>query len=527
MKYAIVGLAALLLGACKGEVNRAAALRAAYEPQNASCTGPNGSWHCKSTPPATHAQLFSNAVPPPPVSPSCKVPHWVFDPANVSTCAADGNDCTHTACSGNQGPCATIDQIMQRIGGSCTWGQATVIEQMSADTTAAHPWTLQGTLVQGATLAFECDLPAATVTSTLTAATAKVRTSNTVQTYSDSVNFGSVAVGTLVKDTTTGANSWVASKPAATAAFMTQPLAAMSTPATTLVPAESDAANSGDTYSVYALNKANLVAINVAVADVGSYADAGVLAAQPITISNCELNDPAGVAQDPLYVGLGVTFSEVKVDRILTLSGGEGEPFDVGCVNCFLAGGLQGGRASTGRRWRMSGGILYPSPGAVYNPAGMGITLDGDPWIGSNLTLPSGGTLSSFNAQRPTSSAGDAGTTVNGYGFVWQGLTTNGYTAPGPLPYSWGGGWNNAEGSWHFDSSDGGATGINANYWTVNGQITACAVSYPVAAVATWVCNIAVSNQTLDNGNAGIVSDAGFAERAWGAYGATLMGNAQ
>jgi hypothetical protein len=483
----------------------------------ASAVGCKGSDTAQHAPPEPRAQVAQ-----PTNAPACRVQRWVFDPSDVSGCAADDNDCEHSTCSGKQGPCANVDQILQRMGGACTWGQPTVIEQMSADTGSAHPVTLRGTVAAGGSLVFQCDLPAPTTTSTLTAATAKARTANTVQTYSDTVGMGVVTTGMLVEDAATGASAWVASKLTAATAYVTQPLLATSAPATTLVPAESDSAAAGDGYSAYSLVAANLVAVDVQVTDVGSYADAGLLAQQPVTVSHCRVNDPNGAAKDPLYVGLGVTFVETRIDRKLVLSGGEGEAFDVGCVNCFFAGGLTGGRASTGYRWRVSGGIFYPSPGAVYNPAGQGITVDGDVWLGSNLTLPQGGTLVSYNAQAPTSSAGDAGTTVNGYGFTQQILTTNGY----PTLYSWGGGTNNSEGQWHFDSSNGGLTGINSNRITVNGQVTACSWSAQLGVQSAMYCQIPLDNAHMDNQFPGN-PDGGFAERAFGYYGASMSGNVQ
>jgi hypothetical protein len=491
------------------------------------CRSPRGEWLCAKRPPKVAHLKPASLGPVTPFPPAWKVDQWFFGPTGN-----DGNTCQSIG-----SPCKTISQIRDvRLGclgspSQCPRWRTTAksITQVSAETDNSDPFYLHPALEDGATFAYKCSLPAATTTSTLTAAAAKNRSANTVQTFTDTVHMSLVNAGAFIRNTgvANGANAWCASKPSGSVCNVTQPLRPTTAPATSLVPPENDSSAAGNAFSAYnTLLAANIVDIEPTIADYPSFADAGVPSAYPVTISQCEIFDPSGTGRDPMNWGVGVVGVEIQTDRTINLVGNsENGQADDGCVNCFIAGGFTGARLSSGRFFYVNGGILYPTPGALYNPAGQGIVFDGDVWIATSVTLPQGGWLTSFNAQDPTGTQIPTTVTVDSTTEIFR--TSRGYPTLG----MWGPEILNIVGNVLYDHSQSfTATNVGDGGIQFNGQSTACAWTIINPApppngefIAQWTCNVPVSNYFIDDNAAGLL-DGGFAGRVFGGYNGRLSG---
>lgn len=385
---------------------------------------------------------------------SWTVPHWFVDTANSSAAASDFNSCTSAAA-----PCLTWQEIAShRLGCANTRGcvrlrQTTDVRFMSNQSGTTDPVYLVFALENSASFTAFANLPTATVSSHFTSVTQASGCNTPHFTDSASAGFGSPLQ--FVQDTTDGASAWcldtsVGSNICQNTVAMTNattPPSAFQTPG--LWGSFSGAAGAITTtanYNAYA----NLVAVDV-VENNPVIADyTGSTPTNGSFLYHVQVIDPAGVGVDPILWGQGAVAYESRVDRVINLVGNSTK--DDGCVNCLANGGLTGGRLGTGHFWHMLGGQITANA-SIINVTGLGVALDGYVFLKTTATFAQGVSLGLFIA-------------AVGGSYTMSGYSTSAAINPGYSGVSNGvqicaGTYNvNGGGSWRYDSSHGGLTGL-------------------------------------------------------------------
>ena len=368
----------------------------------------------KNSPGITRKLLSAAAAPPEVFNPNWKLPILFVDNANVTGCASDGNDCTHSSCAGaGQGPCLTAHYVNDSkwgCGGSPKgWPrlqQVTVLSFMSTDTEA--PLYFFPAIENGGALLLTANLPAATHTGGVTSVTARTRTSDGsgVPVITDSgASPGDYPPGALLRISAGSGNMWVHAQPTGTTVVPTQPLAATVAPTTVVSPAETVISPGATT-----LVNATLVGAPIAAVEsvIGSGSDAASPQSAQVFVYHIDVTDTNGIGADGVRWGGGVIGYESKIDRVVNVTDSAGT-LDSGCVNCWLSAGIVGARPS-GALFRLNGGT-HASTATQCNPAGGAFAFDGDFWLDASCTLPGGAGIGFLNLSSPgvtLSLAGDS-----------------------------------------------------------------------------------------------------------------------
>lgn len=185
----------------------------------AACTRPDGTWQCNQAIPHAKKMAASGVGKPPP---SWGVPYWAFDPANVTTCASDGNTCTSRTCgTAGVGPCSTYGQITQRWGTICpTIFAPTQVEMLSGHSTSLDPMQVCAFGASPAYLEVFAAVPA-TCTATLSNVTPKNRATGQLLRAQAGACFGGADL--MVTDVTHPAVAWTHKNVSGAIYSLTQP----------------------------------------------------------------------------------------------------------------------------------------------------------------------------------------------------------------------------------------------------------------------------------------------------------------
>ncbi len=245
-------------------------------------------------------------------------PSWFIDPANGAGTASDKNTCT-TAAS----PCLSFGGVVQIWGGTTSprLRQNTTITFLSSQWNSADPVVFTPRIENGATVTLQGALgPAQQIAAgNLTVIAAKQRAS--AQLLDVALPAGA-APGLLVVDTTRGSRAWVYVPDSSSQGWLlSQSLVAANLP--TLLPAEDDAWQTGDSVVVYQPVTVNLDEVAPTVAD-----GATASGSPNVNIYQLRLVDPTiGEAPEEQYaqslsVGAGVNFVESSIGKVITNPGG-------------------------------------------------------------------------------------------------------------------------------------------------------------------------------------------------------------
>lgn len=335
---------------------------------------------------------FAGGSPGPTFNPNWNIPFWVIDNQNVSGCASDGNDCTHSNCLGSgQGPCLTTAQVTESRWGclgtpkACAHlKQVTVFQYLSRDDESIY---ISVAVEPGAALVLQANSPSPSHTGSVTSVNTRTRTSDAsgrLVITDSGASAGNYPAGAFLKVASGGGNMWIHSQPTATTVQPTQPLTATVTPTSVVSPAETTVTNGATTTVINSFVNINLVSVEAILAGGG---DASTTQQSQVFIQHLELEDPNGIAADGLRWGSGVIAYESKIDRVIELSDTSSN-IDSGCINCWIAGGIIGNRSS-GALFRLVGGTLA-STATQCNPSGGGFVLDGDFWLDTSCTFQDG-----------------------------------------------------------------------------------------------------------------------------------------
>lgn len=470
----------------------------ATEDQTIHCMGAAG-WRCPKLRP--HVSYGAGARPDI-FNPSWGVTTWWWGPGG-----SDSNDC---ASSGT--PCATKLEITSGRWG-CTAGSrgcprlrkvVTINQTSTSETTDSDPGYLSPTLEQNAALVYQCQLPAASHTGSLTAVTSPTRTttaSGALQRFTDSVGpFSWPALAFTISPGNVSGTTWATWSHGSINRQSKAVQHLTSFPSTVIaIPEVSPAVN--DTYSEYnALAEANLVRIDPVIE---SSSDAGASPQQTnqVQVVDCSIYDPNGVGVDPIEIGQNVSLYEVNVERSLSLKM-SGQLIDTVCDNCQLRGGVTGGRNTTGAFFRFNAGRWVSGMPVTPNIQGPGVALSGDIQIQNSATFVNGVALELVYIGDSSSDVLSLG------GFSTLSLLANGYTAANTASPAivngaqlYGPGKFNVvgNGSFGIDPQDAGQPGQNqltlAGPNQLNGQAGWCCLSG-----STIFCNgSGVAGITIDS----------------------------
>lgn len=310
----------------------------------AACQTPKGEWRCK----GIKRPLAAGQVP---VFPTAwTVSAWAYDTGNASTCASDGNSCTSTTCGAagsGIGPCATWQEIYVHrwdcLGtpAACPrLRQATTVTGVSNATDNSDPISVMPQYENGGFLAFTGNTTNTAAVFTLNAA--KNRTAGSNAMLSGSFSAGTPATGVMVQNTTAAKSSIAEIHTTAGGANwnLTQPLAPLTFPTTTLAPAELDTWASTDTVNLVTLTKMNIVRFTPTIIDAnGAGSNFGYL-------SNLRVFDPQGNGADQIVLNGAVQSQQVVFERGVSFMSMQGTiaignmAHDVGFINCYFLGGL-------------------------------------------------------------------------------------------------------------------------------------------------------------------------------------------
>ena len=481
--------------------------------------------HTVVAPPMPHTFGASGGVRPPIINPYWLTSTIVVDPLNVSGCASDGNNCTQSSCGSagsNQGPCLTPEEFV--IGrwacngsphGCPQLPQFTHLRFMSLSANPLFLYPACTSTTSG--LLVTADLPTPAFSGTFSSATQWASTC----TQGHVTAASAIGVpGAFLVDTDKSAEAWCNENSSSTTCNWGIPVSTpTSLPSTFQTPGLWTTATGGagsigstDHYSEYtALTGVNIADVSPVVADWNTTAGSCVY------LNRLNIFDPSGVGIDMVGWGPGVTGYEISSDRVIRL---EGQPSnkDEGCVNCFVNGGLIGGRLSTGKFWHLNSGEIS-SNSTIVNATGTGIALDG------YISLFSGGTFlqgvsmglvagSNLPAQLNVGAYSTLATLSPGYSGINNGVFFCEAAAEINVLGS---------GSFRYDSSHGGSAGIfgNSPPLTLNGQTTACSSSG--STTQTLTCGITITTTAMDTA----VSTSAFGGRVLGQFGGTATANLQ
>ena len=416
-----------------------------------------GRWRCK-RPQGARPTFAAVGGPGAPIIPgSWTVQHWFVDPQNTSTTASDSNSCTSAGAA-----CLTWQEIaVHRLGcanerGCVRLRQTTDVKFLSSHTNNSDPVYDVFALENSGSFTVFAALPTPTVTSHFTSVTQASGCNTPHANDGASAAFGSPLQ--FVVDSTDGASFWCIDTSSGTnicsntvaLTNATAPPTAFQTPGIWGTMTGAAGALTGTAnYTAYAnLVAVDVVRVNPVIADYsGSTPTNGAF------LYHVQVLDPSGTpGVNPIEWGAGAVAYESRIDRTINLVGNSTK--DDGCVNCLINGGLTGGRLDTGHFWHMLSGQVT-SNSSIVNITGLGVAIDGYARITSIApTFAQGISMGLIQNQLTTWTLSGYSTSAAispGYAAVSNGVQLCGGSATINV---------NGGGTWLYDSSHGGLTGL-------------------------------------------------------------------
>lgn len=245
-------------------------------------------------------------APGPIVPASWTVPDWYLDPANLTGCASNANNCTSATCAGaGKGPCVLANEVIVHRWGTDqpTLAQNTQFHSLSTETVGQESIVAYPVMVGGTNFGIVGTPILVAGPFALGVVTPKNRPTATLLQAAGFVG-GGIAVGQLVVNSSKGNSRARIYKLAAGVATLTQPLTpltfanASSFPST--LSSEDDTWTTGDTVSVYALPLLNLKELEVRGGDSTTTFSGGATWVQYV-----EVPDASGVVGDSVFMFRG------------------------------------------------------------------------------------------------------------------------------------------------------------------------------------------------------------------------------
>lgn len=271
---------------------------------------PTKGWRCGTKVP--RATTFASGGPSTPIIPSSwTVPNWFV---NKST-GNDGNSCTSSG-----SPCATKQEIVVHrwgcgpgsLGGQCPRFRTNVVlEQDAADTDNTDPFYIHNANENGAGFTIQGN-PNMTCTAAVFTRTAqKNRALGSNSLLKGSFSAGSPAPGSVIVNTTRANSKAIIYKSDGGSNWqLSQPMAPVTIPLSTFVPAENDTWASTDNVQVCTPTAIDIVAMDGWIADLnGGFNNLDV-------IYRATLFDPGGVATNTVYLGANTYVVESVAQRV-------------------------------------------------------------------------------------------------------------------------------------------------------------------------------------------------------------------
>ena len=445
---------------------------------------------CKPQPPAP--TTFGTTGSPQPIIPnSWTVASWFIDPAS-------GNDNNNGTTSGTALKTwhKLNDQIWGCFGsprGCPRLRQTTTVSFISSQTDNTDPVYAFPTIENGGSLVILATLPTATFTGTFTGVTNWSSSCSTGMKVVDSVN--SIGVkGAFIQDTTKSASLWCNEFSSTHTCNDSIPMSNVTAPPnafpipglwTTATGGAGGASGLtiGDSYSLYTLKTVNIVDVEPVIADWnGSPSSNGVY------LYHMNVFDPAVSGQDMFTWGPGVTVEESRVDRVIQLVDTPSNN-DEGCVNCWINGGLIGGRMTTTHYWHANGGEITSNV-TTLNVGGAGVALDGYIDMEETVTFQQGVSMGLFHVPFSTITFSEySPLAAISYASVQSGVFICGSSATINV---------NGSGAFRYDSTHGGAAGVLAGSPTLEISGSTTAESHSGTSPVVVTAGISITPANLD-----------------------------
>lgn len=434
-------------------------------------------------------------------NPYTLVTQWYVDPANLTTCASDGNNCTSLSCGSagsGVGPCLTYSQILGRLGASesCSWiyPQDTTFTWLSGQSTVVNMegicnYAVSSTVpnsANGSSIKYTTALPTATSSGTLSGVVSKNRsTSAELQ-----ATIGTPTLGALVINSTRGSNAIV--RIAGSPATLTQPLKYTNQQSSNATFAEDDTWANGDSYAQYILYNVNLTDIRPKPYVCTNNERCGVVV-QQMTV----LPYVGSVNGDDVFVTNDFTWLQdvfMEKNTKLTPFGNTGDNIIKGSFNVAYLGGFTSGNNWGSYRNGVKPLGYYIFSGFIANLASQsvlfnGVFLDGDITIAvANARFMGYNYLGAVDMRNGSNAIIGSGT-----------LDIKSFNEFG-INIMWGTGSLDAGGgTLLYKSGVGNAanTFVTSGNLDINGQTLAC-LEVPSAVATTFTCNKTINATNLD-----------------------------
>src|SRR5579875_459602 len=448
----------------------------------AACQAADGSWRC---PKLARRTILAASSASPVLPSSWSIPHWYLDPANASGCASDANSGTSQTCAGGIGPLSTYGELSVH-----RWGclgnanecprlrQNTTLTFLSSQSGNSDPIYFRPALENSAMPIIQCQLTQSAA-GTLGTVTARNISGGTLLKTTFTVTSGAIAANQLIVNSTHTSRAWTYSNNAGTWS-MSQPMAPYAS-GTSDPDTEVNTWANGDSFTAYNPTSINLVDAEPVIADFNPSTFGNLLFVQ-----QCNVLDPGGVGDDPLFVNQYVSIVESSVQRYVRMQSPTPSDADTDLANDTLIGGI----LSAGPPSVDSTKASFVTPQHVV--AGI---LGGSGAFASNV---SAGILYSdiiiAPSQVPLTTAG-----IIGDAYVDTGEVVEVFGPQQVQDRYWGPGIVNVIGSGrlYYPSGSGEAALVfqNTGGLQLNGQTLGC-VAKPSSSTIT--CNTTVSATNLD-----------------------------
>lgn len=435
--------------------------RSAAEIAQAACTAPDGGWRCSAARPKTYKALGTTPI----IPASWTVPAWFIDPANSSGTASDQNDCVTLAT-----PCVTYQEIAIHRWGTYSprLRQNTVITAMSNWSGTADPIYFFP-YIEGGVVSIQGVLGAAqqVATGVLSNVTAKNQTSGVGTMLL--AQSGATAPGQLVVNTTHASRAWTYAVSAGAIFKMSQPLAPVSIPITSNVPAEVNTWANGDSVTVYS-------PVSVNVGGLGAFVtewNAGLT--NLLTIYQISIAAPAAFDSLQMQGGM-LNVAESQINRVINMIP-EATTLSSAFINDDFTSVWHGAGQTSQQTFVSGGQFRATSSDCVSCSFRRGVVI--------------GSIFNAYNTCSYDDIFVDVGKTFN----IQAGVFTQ---FPGATV--WGLGTLNVTGNTRFQYIAGAgsaATEFTISTLQLNSQTKGC-LAVPSAATAYDTCNIAVTAANLD-----------------------------
>lgn len=297
---------------------------------------------------------------------------WFIDPQNVSGVASDNNsgiDALHPVKTWNGGVIAKYRTIMPFLRQNITW------TFMSSHTDNSDPVIFHPVLEAGSVVRLTGSLGAAQQTGNgnLAGVIAKNRATPQLLTATFGAGTGSYL---LVANATHASRAWLYTAAGGGAFTLSQPMVPANIPAYFTGMGEVNTWANGDAYTIY-----NPVAVNVV--DIEPvHADYNAAFDNAFNLHGIALYDPAGIANDHMFIGDLVTVTECLCERTILKKNNTGVDIFTGLWNCAAVGGMMGGMIPPAIAARLApnflilGGIFGST--STFFASANGTILDGD-----------------------------------------------------------------------------------------------------------------------------------------------------